>query len=86
MVKLGKRVSPHTLRPGDRVYQRYSPWNTGIVSKVVKNLNFTVVYDFPKRKRGQPRQRFTYPVDLTENFLIGNPPEVAPPSVNVEES
>jgi hypothetical protein len=85
-MKIAKRKSPHVLRPGDRVYQRYSPWNTGIVSRTVKGLNFTVVYDFPSRKRGQPRQRFTYPVDLTENFLIGVPPDMTPPPVNVEES
>lgn len=87
MPKTAKRKSPHVLRPGDRVYQRYNPWNTGIVSKIIKGLSFTVLYDYPDRKPGKPRKRFTYPVDRSENFFLGFPPVVAaPPPVTVEEN
>ena len=79
--------SPHVLRPNDRVYQRYNPWNRGVVSAVVRGHSFTVVYDYPERRRGEPRQRFTYPVSQMDKFLIGNPPDLElPPPVNVEES
>jgi hypothetical protein len=79
-------VSPHVLRSGDRVYQRYCPWNTGTVSGVVKGHTFTVVYDYPDRRPGQPRQRFTYPASMQRNFLIGRPPVTEVPApVNVEE-
>jgi hypothetical protein len=80
-------VSPHVLAPNDRVYQRYSPWNTGTVSKVVKGHTFTVVYDDPGRKPGQPRQRYTYPASLQRNFLVGNPPDSGVPApVHVDEN
>jgi hypothetical protein len=79
------RVSPHVLRINDRVYQKYSPWNTGVVSHLVPKHSFTVVYDFPARRSGQPRQRFTYPIGHQDLFLIGEPPKIeAPPDVNVE--
>jgi hypothetical protein len=74
------------LRSGDRVYQRYNPWNTGIVSRLVPGWSFTVVYDFPGRRSGQPRQRYTYPIGRQSAFLIGTPPNSAGPEpVNVEE-
>lgn len=81
--------APHQLRLSDRVYQRLNPWQTGIVTKLSRDVSFTVTYDQPDRKPGQLRVRYTYPWGMMSLFLVGNPPEVdttapIPIPVNVE--
>lgn len=85
MARKPKLVSPHVLRQGDRVYQRYCPWNTGTVGHVEKGLSFTVTYDTPDRRSRQPRERYTYAASQQSAFLIGVPPTPGEPiPVNVE--
>lgn len=80
MTRKARPVSPHVLKQNDRVYQRYCPWNTGIVSHVEAGVRFTVVYDTPNRKSREPRDRYTYSIDVQDQFLIGEPPVVGDPT------
>ena len=85
MARKPKPISPHSLRQGDTVYQRYCPWNVGTVSHVERGVSFTVVYNTPDRKPRQPRDRYTYAASQQDAFLLGYPPVVTDPEpVNVE--
>jgi hypothetical protein len=79
MQRKQRRVSPHVLRLNDHVYQRYNPWNSGQVTRLVKGHSFTVVYDYPGRRSGEPRQRYTYPITSQDLFLVGTAPDVMIP-------
>lgn len=49
------------LRTQDRVKLSFEPEIQGTVTKVFSDGRFSVTWDNPVRKRGQARQRFTYP-------------------------
>lgn len=65
-------VNPHSLRTGDRVYQRYSPQYQGTVT-FSDSSGFGVTYDGHGRKRNEPRERYRYRPYQVEAFLIGTP-------------
>lgn len=58
---------------GDRVYLRFRPALCGTVTRVGPE-GFAITWDFPERKRYEPRSRFRYPWALGERFVIGVPP------------
>lgn len=55
------------MKTGERLYLRFLPSQPGTVSRVTP-MGFTVTYDFPARKRGEPRLRFTYPRSAEQRF------------------
>lgn len=61
------------VRTGDRVYLRFRPALCGTVAHVSPE-GFTVTYDFPGRKRYEPRSRFRYSWAVEERFVAGVPP------------
>lgn len=76
---MSKRTdTPHRLRMNDRVYQRQNPWHTGTVTKLEKDVSFTITYDDPDRRPGQLRIRYTYSWGMMSLFMVGKPVEVDP--------
>ena len=73
MTRLRQTGALHGLREGDRVYQRYSPQHVGTVTAWDRQAGFSVTYDGHGRKRGTPRERYSYRPYQAEAFLIGEP-------------
>lgn len=48
------------LKTQDRVFLAFEPGIKGTVTKVLSDGKFSVTWDNPARKRGEPRTRFSY--------------------------
>ena len=64
---------------GQRVQQMYAPEHKGIVSRLT-SAEFLITYDWPAneipRKRGQPRERYRYPISRAANFVDESDEEI----------